>query len=56
MPRVDGRTPAQMREVLLQPDFVRKNDCLVSYGATKVEPAAMHSAWMSADVESPPLE
>ena len=36
MPRVDGRAPGQMREVQIQPDFFRRNDCLISYGATKV--------------------
>jgi ribonuclease PH len=36
MARVDGRAPDQMREVTIQPDFFRRNDCLVSYGATKV--------------------
>ncbi|MDQ3023735.1 MAG: ribonuclease PH [bacterium] len=36
MTRVDGRTPAQTREITLHPDFFRRNDCLVSYGATKV--------------------
>jgi ribonuclease PH len=36
MTRVDGRTPAQTREITIQPDFFRKNDALVSYGATKV--------------------
>lgn len=36
MPRLDGRKPDQMREVLIQPDYFRTNDVLVSYGATKV--------------------
>ena len=36
MTRLDGRNPDQMREVLIQPDYFRKNDVLVSYGATKV--------------------
>jgi ribonuclease PH len=36
MNRNDGRTPADMREVSIQPDFFRKNDVLVSYGETKV--------------------
>jgi ribonuclease PH len=36
MSRVDGRAPGQMREITIQPDFFRKHDALVSYGATKV--------------------
>jgi ribonuclease PH len=36
MTRKDGRTPDQMREVTIQPDFFRRNDVLISYGATKV--------------------
>ena len=36
MPRIDGRSPEQMREVVIKPDHFRKNDVLVSYGATTV--------------------
>ncbi|HES58724.1 MAG TPA: ribonuclease PH [Firmicutes bacterium] len=61
MPRLDGRTPDQMREVLIQPDYFRKNDALVSFGATKVlcyasiEQRVPHwlvgagSGWLTAD-------
>ncbi|MCB1188264.1 ribonuclease PH [bacterium] len=36
MSRLDGRAPAQMREVELLPDSFRRNDVLVKYGATQV--------------------
>ena len=36
MARIDGRQADEMRELELLPDHFRKNDCLVSYGATKV--------------------
>ncbi|MCB1218372.1 ribonuclease PH [bacterium] len=36
MSRLDGRGPAQMRDVELQPDSFRRNDVLVKYGATQV--------------------
>lgn len=36
MARIDGRQPAQLRDITIEPDFFRKNDALVSYGATKV--------------------
>ena len=36
MARIDGRQPADMREVTIQPDHFRKNDTLVTFGATKV--------------------
>jgi ribonuclease PH len=36
MQRIDGRQPAQMREISLQTDVFRRHDVLVSYGATKV--------------------
>jgi len=36
MARIDGRKPEDMRSLEILPDHFRKNDCLVSYGATKV--------------------
>jgi ribonuclease PH len=36
MARKDGRAPHEMREVSIQPDFFRKNDVLIGYGATMV--------------------
>lgn len=36
MQRIDGRAPGQPREITLSPDHFRKNDVLVSFGATKV--------------------
>jgi ribonuclease PH len=36
MIRMDGREPGQLREVAIEPDYFRKNDVLVSFGATKV--------------------
>ena len=36
MLRIDGRKPDQLREIVIEPDHFRKNDVLVSFGATKV--------------------
>jgi ribonuclease PH len=36
MPRIDRRRPDQMREVTILPDHFRKNDTLISFGATRV--------------------
>jgi ribonuclease PH len=36
MARIDGRRPEELREITIQADAFRKNDVLVSYGATKV--------------------
>lgn len=61
MARLDGRKPEEMRDVRIQPDHFRKNDVLVSYGATQVlcfasiEQRVPHwlvgagSGWLTAD-------
>src|SRR5512147_2028029 len=36
MARLDGRGAGQMREIHIEPDKFRKNDVLISYGATRV--------------------
>lgn len=36
MARIDGRQSGEMREIAIAPDCFRKNDTLVTYGATKV--------------------
>jgi ribonuclease PH len=36
MARIDGRQTAQLREITIESDFFRKNDALISFGATKV--------------------
>ncbi|MBN2081693.1 ribonuclease PH [bacterium] len=36
MARIDGRQPVDLREISIKPDFFRKHDALVAYGATKV--------------------
>jgi len=36
MARLDGRNAGQMREIRIEPDKFRKNDVLISYGATRV--------------------
>ncbi len=36
MARIDGRQPADMRDVTIEADSFRKNDALISCGATKV--------------------
>jgi len=36
MARIDGRQPGEMRDITIEPNCFRKNDALVSYGATKV--------------------
>lgn len=36
MPRIDQRSQDAMREVVILPDHFRKNDVLISYGATRV--------------------
>lgn len=36
MARIDGRQLTDMREVAIEPDYFRKNDALISCGATKV--------------------
>jgi len=36
MARIDGRQPADLRELSIEPDCYRKHDALVAYGATKV--------------------
>jgi len=36
MVRIDGRQPEEMRKVTIEPDYFRKNDVLVTSGATKV--------------------
>lgn len=36
MPRIDGRQPADLRNVKIEADYLRKNLVLVTFGATKV--------------------
>ncbi len=36
MLRIDGRRPDQLRDISIEPDYFRKNDVLVSFGASKV--------------------
>lgn len=36
MPRIDGRSASEMREISIKPNHFRQNDALVSYGATTV--------------------